>query len=239
MKFNVLVAAAMVITRVNAAGKGGFGGLLKKGGGMTGSESSWNLLDKDPESGPSQDAAGDELRPRPSKSPRRKPGASQGRDHTKKKPSDNLEAETPLACNSMASELKDLQKKILGLANSYSNQQLLFDDLAKKMVHWRTTQNGDTSKEYGNDGAKQRLADFLQVAAMVITSVNAGGDEGFEGQLPRFKPRKKDPVVILSSKNCPFHGASLVIWIMGLETGAILLRPNDGKWQQVEGKKMG
>ncbi|KAH9268493.1 hypothetical protein BASA83_009336 [Batrachochytrium salamandrivorans] len=154
MKFNVLVAAAMVITRVNAAGKGGFGGLLKKGGGMTGSESSWNLLDKDPESGPSQDAAGDELRPRPSKSPRRKPGASQGRDHTKKKPSDNLEAETPLACNSMASELKDLQKKILGLANSYSNQQLLFDDLAKKMVHWRTTQNGDTSKEYGNDGAK-------------------------------------------------------------------------------------
>ncbi|KAH6574612.1 hypothetical protein BASA61_006182 [Batrachochytrium salamandrivorans] len=57
MKFNVLVAAAMVITSVSASGKGGLGGLFKKGGGMTRSESAWSLLDKNnPEPGSSQDS---------------------------------------------------------------------------------------------------------------------------------------------------------------------------------------
>ncbi|KAH9250631.1 hypothetical protein BASA81_011550 [Batrachochytrium salamandrivorans] len=57
MKFNALVAAAMVITSVNAAGKGGFRGFLKKGGGMTGSESLEKLvIDDDPELEPSQES---------------------------------------------------------------------------------------------------------------------------------------------------------------------------------------
>ncbi|KAH6590629.1 hypothetical protein BASA50_009246 [Batrachochytrium salamandrivorans] len=57
MKFNVLVAAAMVITSVSASGKGGLGGLFKKGGGMTRSESSWTLLDKNnPEPEPPQNS---------------------------------------------------------------------------------------------------------------------------------------------------------------------------------------
>ncbi|KAH6561566.1 hypothetical protein BASA60_011459 [Batrachochytrium salamandrivorans] len=56
MKVSVLVAAAMVITSVSASGKGGLGGLFKKGSGMTGSESAWNLLDKNPESEPSQES---------------------------------------------------------------------------------------------------------------------------------------------------------------------------------------
>ncbi|KAH6576654.1 hypothetical protein BASA60_004403 [Batrachochytrium salamandrivorans] len=49
MKFNALVAAAMVITSVNASGKGRPKGLFKKGDGMKGSDSSWTLLEKDPE----------------------------------------------------------------------------------------------------------------------------------------------------------------------------------------------
>ncbi|KAH6581429.1 hypothetical protein BASA60_002426 [Batrachochytrium salamandrivorans] len=56
MKFNALVAAAMVITSVSASGKGRPKGLFKKGGGMKGSDSSWSLLEKDPEPGSSQDS---------------------------------------------------------------------------------------------------------------------------------------------------------------------------------------
>ncbi|KAH6577927.1 hypothetical protein BASA62_000595 [Batrachochytrium salamandrivorans] len=56
MKFNALVAAAMVITSVNASGKGRPKGLFKKGGGMKGSDSSWSLLEKDPEPGSSQES---------------------------------------------------------------------------------------------------------------------------------------------------------------------------------------
>ncbi|KAH6578575.1 hypothetical protein BASA60_003575 [Batrachochytrium salamandrivorans] len=55
MKVSVLVATAIAITSVNASGKGGFGGLFKKGGGMTGSESKANLLEKNnSEPGPSR-----------------------------------------------------------------------------------------------------------------------------------------------------------------------------------------
>ncbi|KAH6576651.1 hypothetical protein BASA61_003474 [Batrachochytrium salamandrivorans] len=55
MKFNVLVAAAMVITCVNASGKERPRGLFKKDGGMTGSESEANLLEKNnSEPGPPQ-----------------------------------------------------------------------------------------------------------------------------------------------------------------------------------------
>ncbi|KAH6560073.1 hypothetical protein BASA60_000072 [Batrachochytrium salamandrivorans] len=55
MKFSVLVAAAMVITSVSAAGKEGLGGWFKKGDGMTGSESKANLLEKsNSKSGPSR-----------------------------------------------------------------------------------------------------------------------------------------------------------------------------------------
>ncbi|KAH6566345.1 hypothetical protein BASA50_004555 [Batrachochytrium salamandrivorans] len=56
MKVSVLVAAAMVITSVNASGKGRPKGLFKKGGGMKGSDSSWTLVEKDPEPGSSQDS---------------------------------------------------------------------------------------------------------------------------------------------------------------------------------------
>ncbi|KAH9267419.1 hypothetical protein BASA83_009958 [Batrachochytrium salamandrivorans] len=61
MKASVLVAAAMVITSVNAAGKGGLKGLFKKGGGMTRSESEANLLEKNnPEPEPPQKSLEDE-----------------------------------------------------------------------------------------------------------------------------------------------------------------------------------
>ncbi|KAH6587841.1 hypothetical protein BASA61_006194 [Batrachochytrium salamandrivorans] len=51
----------MVITSVNAAGKGGLKGLFKKGGGMTRSESEANLLEKNnPEPEPPQDPLEDE-----------------------------------------------------------------------------------------------------------------------------------------------------------------------------------
>ncbi|KAH6577287.1 hypothetical protein BASA62_000976 [Batrachochytrium salamandrivorans] len=57
MKFNALVVAAMVITSVNASGKGRPRSLFKKVGGMTRSESAWSLLDKNnPEPGSSQDS---------------------------------------------------------------------------------------------------------------------------------------------------------------------------------------
>ncbi|KAH6566426.1 hypothetical protein BASA62_006704 [Batrachochytrium salamandrivorans] len=84
MKFNALVAAAMVITSVNASGKGRPKGLFKKGGGMKGSDSSWSLLEKDPEpgssqeslvhrskSGPSQDSLAHGSKSRPSQSSQR------------------------------------------------------------------------------------------------------------------------------------------------------------------------
>ncbi|KAH9267408.1 hypothetical protein BASA83_009947 [Batrachochytrium salamandrivorans] len=54
MKVNVLVAAAMTITSVSASGKGGLGGLFKKGGGMKGSGSSYDTLDNELEPGSSQ-----------------------------------------------------------------------------------------------------------------------------------------------------------------------------------------
>ncbi|KAH9267407.1 hypothetical protein BASA83_009946 [Batrachochytrium salamandrivorans] len=57
MKFNALVVAAMVITSVNASGKGRPRSLFKKVGGLTRSESAWSLLDKNnPEPGSSQDS---------------------------------------------------------------------------------------------------------------------------------------------------------------------------------------
>ncbi|KAH6587830.1 hypothetical protein BASA61_006183 [Batrachochytrium salamandrivorans] len=57
MKFNALVVAAMVITSVNASGKGRPRSLFKKVGGLTRSESTWSLLDKNnPEPGSSQDS---------------------------------------------------------------------------------------------------------------------------------------------------------------------------------------
>ncbi|KAH6578573.1 hypothetical protein BASA60_003573 [Batrachochytrium salamandrivorans] len=109
----------------------------------------------------------------------------------------------------------------------------------------------------------------LVAAAMVITSVNAGGDEGFGGllkkddgggpkseapfglkvhplslvlpknklgQLPRFKLRKKDPICDsiveeLSLSWSKFSHLDYGFW----KHVAILLRPNDGKWQQVGG----
>ncbi|KAH6593366.1 hypothetical protein BASA61_004312 [Batrachochytrium salamandrivorans] len=46
MKFKVLVVAAMVITSVNAGGRGGFKGWLKPKGGMSKSESKQSLLPK-------------------------------------------------------------------------------------------------------------------------------------------------------------------------------------------------
>ncbi|KAH6571775.1 hypothetical protein BASA62_003702 [Batrachochytrium salamandrivorans] len=56
MKFSVFVAAAMIITSVNAAGKGRSRGWFKKVGGMTRSESEANLLEKsNSKSGSSQD----------------------------------------------------------------------------------------------------------------------------------------------------------------------------------------
>ncbi|KAH6595709.1 hypothetical protein BASA61_003709 [Batrachochytrium salamandrivorans] len=57
MKFNALVVAAMVITSVNAAGKGGFRGLFKKGGRMTRPGPSYDTFDNEPESVVAQDAA--------------------------------------------------------------------------------------------------------------------------------------------------------------------------------------
>ncbi|KAH6596398.1 hypothetical protein BASA50_005104 [Batrachochytrium salamandrivorans] len=57
MKFNALVVAAMVITSVSASGKGRPRGFLKKGGGMTGSESLEKLvIEDDSESEPPQDS---------------------------------------------------------------------------------------------------------------------------------------------------------------------------------------
>ncbi|KAH6589041.1 hypothetical protein BASA61_005745 [Batrachochytrium salamandrivorans] len=47
MKFKVLVVAAMVITSVNAGGRGGFKGWLKSKGDMLKTESKQNLLKED------------------------------------------------------------------------------------------------------------------------------------------------------------------------------------------------
>ncbi|KAH6566427.1 hypothetical protein BASA62_006705 [Batrachochytrium salamandrivorans] len=70
MKVSVLVAAAMVITSVNAGRKREFKSFLKKVGGMTGSESKANLvIDDDLESGSSQDSPVHGARQRPSQIP--------------------------------------------------------------------------------------------------------------------------------------------------------------------------
>ncbi|KAH6598771.1 hypothetical protein BASA61_002808 [Batrachochytrium salamandrivorans] len=70
MKVSILVAAAMVITSVNAGRKREFKSFLKKVGGMTGSESKANLvIDDDLESGSSQDSSVHGARQRPSQIP--------------------------------------------------------------------------------------------------------------------------------------------------------------------------
>ncbi|KAH6560351.1 hypothetical protein BASA60_000348 [Batrachochytrium salamandrivorans] len=61
MKVRVLVAAAMVITSVNAVGKGGFRGLLGGNGHRTGSGPSYGTLEEDLESELTQESLEDEL----------------------------------------------------------------------------------------------------------------------------------------------------------------------------------
>ncbi|KAH6559835.1 hypothetical protein BASA62_000312 [Batrachochytrium salamandrivorans] len=62
MKFNALVVAAMVITSVNAVGRGGSRSLFEGNGRMTKSGSKANLLDKDLESVVTQNSPEDEPR---------------------------------------------------------------------------------------------------------------------------------------------------------------------------------
>ncbi|KAH6594815.1 hypothetical protein BASA50_006289 [Batrachochytrium salamandrivorans] len=62
MKFNALVVAAMVITSVNAAGKGGLLGCFGLGCG-SGSESSQDWSDDDSESKNPENTADDDLEP--------------------------------------------------------------------------------------------------------------------------------------------------------------------------------
>ncbi|KAH6571548.1 hypothetical protein BASA50_003477 [Batrachochytrium salamandrivorans] len=125
MKFNAIVVAAMVITSVNAGGKKGLRGRLGKNGRMTESES------------------------------KERPNQFQF-------PQPTIEAETngwgngegEIDCSSMFSKLEELQSKIPGPAQNFDNQLPSLHAITKKMVHWTTTQNGDTSKEHGEDGAK-------------------------------------------------------------------------------------
>ncbi|KAH6580291.1 hypothetical protein BASA61_009722, partial [Batrachochytrium salamandrivorans] len=65
MKFNALVVAAMVITSVNAGGRGGFKSFLDKVGRMMRSGSSYGTLKNDLETEPSQNPPVNEPRPRP------------------------------------------------------------------------------------------------------------------------------------------------------------------------------
>ncbi|KAH6581417.1 hypothetical protein BASA60_002437 [Batrachochytrium salamandrivorans] len=74
MKFNALVVAAMVITSVNAGGRGGFKSFLDKVGRMMRSGSSYGTLKNDLETEPSQNPPVNEPRPRPPRnSPRQVP----------------------------------------------------------------------------------------------------------------------------------------------------------------------
>ncbi|KAH9248248.1 hypothetical protein BASA81_014094 [Batrachochytrium salamandrivorans] len=162
MKFNALVAAAMVITSVNASGKGRPKGLFKKGDGMKGSDSSWTLLEKDPEpelqeslvhrskSGSSQSPQRHKPRPRlsqslamhrlrsalSSKPPRRKPGKIH--EPIKKDP----------VCDPIARELHASWKKISVFDKTFSKQIPDFYKLLRK----------EREKKDDKDMMKMRMA---------------------------------------------------------------------------------
>ncbi|KAH9274299.1 hypothetical protein BASA83_003297 [Batrachochytrium salamandrivorans] len=129
MKFNALVVAAMVITSVNAAGKGGFPGCLR-GKCMSKAESRDNLVN--PEA-----------------------GASKDRDHTKKESSDDSEAGKALACSIIISELEDLEAMILGLAREFDDLLPFFYTITSEMEYWQATQTEGPSEKYGE--AKTKL----------------------------------------------------------------------------------
>ncbi|KAH6567647.1 hypothetical protein BASA50_004754 [Batrachochytrium salamandrivorans] len=82
---------------------------------------------------------------------------SRSLDHTKKEQSSDLgDDKTALSCSRIFFRLKSLQNKILGLAKSFENQLPFLHTMTHEMVHWETMQNGDTSKEHGEDGAKMQ-----------------------------------------------------------------------------------
>ncbi|KAH6579650.1 hypothetical protein BASA61_010082 [Batrachochytrium salamandrivorans] len=93
MKLNALVVAAMVVTLVNAAGHGRFGGLFKQGSDITRSDSEASLLEKKepPRRGVKQRSSrkslGHRLRPVfPSKSTRHRPARHLVSKNVKKDP---------------------------------------------------------------------------------------------------------------------------------------------------------
>ncbi|KAH9265230.1 hypothetical protein BASA83_011230 [Batrachochytrium salamandrivorans] len=98
MRVNALVAAAMVITSVNASGKGGFKSWFGRGG-MTGSESRHNLL-------------------------RSTLSLFQGPEPTKKKPGGGSggDDKDPF-CGSMASKLSGLRDKAIELSSKIPRQR--------------------------------------------------------------------------------------------------------------------
>ncbi|KAH9247617.1 hypothetical protein BASA83_000918 [Batrachochytrium salamandrivorans] len=118
MKLNALVVAAMVVTLVNAAGHGRFGGLFKQGSDITRSDSEASLLEKKepPRRGVKQRSSrkslGHRLRPVfPSKSTRHRPDTPH-----KSKPKANI------ICDFILSELRTLWDKVYALNNEFQEQ---------------------------------------------------------------------------------------------------------------------
>ncbi|KAH6587844.1 hypothetical protein BASA61_006179, partial [Batrachochytrium salamandrivorans] len=104
MRVKVLVAAAMVITSVNASGKGGFKSWFGRGG-MTGSESRHNLL-------------------------RSTLSLFQGPEPTKKKPGDSSGGggKDPF-CDSMTSKLSGLHDEAVALSSNIPRQRQVSREL--------------------------------------------------------------------------------------------------------------
>ncbi|KAH6560576.1 hypothetical protein BASA62_010359 [Batrachochytrium salamandrivorans] len=149
MKFRALVVAAMVITSVNAAGKGGLMGCL--GGRCTSrSDSEQNLLGD--EQGPAmpQDAAGNEQEPGMPQDPsNNESGESRSLDHTKKEQSGDLVVgKRDPACSGMAFSLGELQNKIIGLAKSFNGQLPSLHVVTSEIVYWEAMYNRNIFQKY-------------------------------------------------------------------------------------------
>ncbi|KAH6586926.1 hypothetical protein BASA50_000290 [Batrachochytrium salamandrivorans] len=178
MKFNALVAAAMVITSVNAAGEGGLmscfglgcgsGSRVTQGRQVNGQES--GMTQSSPErgwgpgsSGSSRKSLGHRLRSVfLSKSSRHGLGKSQDPDTTKESEgngSSTLEA-NELICYGVVSALKYLHEQMATIADDSNNQQLVSPGLNDKTNSLKKSYDKNR-EEFVKHGCLTKYPDLL------------------------------------------------------------------------------
>ncbi|KAH6584786.1 hypothetical protein BASA61_005874 [Batrachochytrium salamandrivorans] len=198
MKFNALVVAAMVITSVSASGKGRPRGFLKKGGGMTGSESLEKLvIEDDSESEPPQDSQRHGATQRLSWSSM---GQSLGSVFSSKSSRNKPSTPQNPVCISIEDELCTFWDKVYDLNCEFQKQLPLFYRIM--MMEEGKNKKGNKGKR-GKEEEKINLKDE-QIRACLEFNPEAIPDlQGFKAKYDSLEKERDDILKRFDENECP------------------------------------